>query len=98
MAEDDGGLLKKARQVGEQVAQAAAEASKLKDTASQAVDDVVTEAKRLAKRSRNAAEELVEDAAHRIKRDPLRSVAIGFVIGLGVGVLTGWLAAQSTKE
>ena len=71
MAEnDEGSLLKKAKQVGEQVAQAAAEASRLKDVASHAVEDAVTEARRFAKRSRNAAEDLVDEAAHRIKRDP----------------------------
>jgi hypothetical protein len=34
----------------------------------------------------------MEDAAHRVKRDPLRSVALGFAIGLGVGALVVWLA------
>ena len=91
-------FLKKAKQVGEQVAQVAAEASRLKDAASRAVEDAVTEAKRLAKRSRYIAEDLVEETAHRIKHDPLRSVAIGFAIGIGVGMLTGWLAARSNRE
>jgi ElaB/YqjD/DUF883 family membrane-anchored ribosome-binding protein len=58
----------------------------------------VTEAKRLAKRGRYAAEDLVDDAAHRIKRDPLRSVALGLAIGLCVGMLTGWMVARSAKE
>jgi ElaB/YqjD/DUF883 family membrane-anchored ribosome-binding protein len=91
-------LLEKAKQVGDQVAQAAGEVSRLKDVASHAVEDAVTEAKRLAKRGRYAAEDLVDDAAHRIKRDPLRSVALGLAIGLCVGMLTGWMVARSAKE
>ena len=78
MAENnEGSLLKKAKQVGEQVAQVAAEASRLTDAASHAVEDAVTEAKRVAKRSRYTAQDLVDETAHRIKHDPLRSVAIG---------------------
>jgi ElaB/YqjD/DUF883 family membrane-anchored ribosome-binding protein len=85
-------LLDKAMHVGERLAEVGGEVSRLKTAASHAVEDAVTEAKRLAKRSRYAAEDLVEDAAHRVKRDPLRSVALGFAIGLGVGALVVWLA------
>ena len=96
MAEnDEGSVLKKAKQVGEQVAQVAAEASRLTDAASHAVEDAMTEVKRVAKRSRYAAQDLVDETSHRIKHDPLRSVAIGFAIGLGVGMLTAWLAVRS---
>jgi ElaB/YqjD/DUF883 family membrane-anchored ribosome-binding protein len=99
MAEnDESSLLKKAKQVGDQVAQAAGEVSRLKDVASHAAEDAVTEAKRLAKRGRYAAEDLVDDAAHRIKRDPLRSVALGLAIGLCMGMLTGWMVARVAKE
>ena len=96
MAEnDEGNLLKKAKRVGEQVAQVAAEASRLTDAASHAVEAAMTEVKRVAKRSRYASKDLVDETAHRIKHDPLRSVAIGFAIGLGVGMLTAWLAVRS---
>ena len=47
------------------MAQVAAEASRLKDAASHAVEDAVTEAKRFAKRSRYIAEDLVEETARR---------------------------------
>jgi ElaB/YqjD/DUF883 family membrane-anchored ribosome-binding protein len=52
----------------------------------------------LAKRSRYAAEDLVEDAAHRVKRDPLRSVALGLAIGLGMGALSVWVATRNARE
>jgi ElaB/YqjD/DUF883 family membrane-anchored ribosome-binding protein len=91
-------LLGKARHVGERLVEVGGEASRLKDTASQAVEDAVTDAKRLVKRSRYAAEDLMEDAAHRVKRDPLLSVALGFAIGLGMGALAVWVATRNARE
>ena len=91
-------LYGKAMHVGERLVEVGGEAERLKTAASHAVEDAVTEAKRLAKRGRYAAEDLVDDAAHRIKRDPLRSVALGLAIGLCVGMLTGWMVARSAKE
>jgi ElaB/YqjD/DUF883 family membrane-anchored ribosome-binding protein len=83
--------------VGGQLAEVEGKAARLKTAASHAVEDAVTEAKRFAKRSRYAAEDLMEDAAHRVKRDPLRSVGLG-LIGLGIGALVVWLATHNAKE
>jgi len=95
---DKSSLLGKARHVGERLMEAGGEISRLKTEASQAVEDTVTEAKRLAKRSRYAAEDLIDDAAHRVKRDPLRSVAMGLAIGFGLGAMAVWLAMRNAKE
>jgi ElaB/YqjD/DUF883 family membrane-anchored ribosome-binding protein len=95
---DKNGLLGKARNVGERLAEVGGEVSRLKTEASQAVEDAVTEAKRLAKRSRYAAEDLIEDATHHIKRDPLRSVAMGLAIGFGLGALVVLLATRNARE
>src|SRR6266566_5246824 len=92
------GLLGKAMRVGERLAEVEDKAARLKTAASHAVEDAVTEAKRFAKRSRYAAEDLMEDAAHRVKRVPLRSVGLGFAIGLGVGALVVWLATRDAGE
>jgi ElaB/YqjD/DUF883 family membrane-anchored ribosome-binding protein len=92
---DKGSLLGKAR---ERLTEVGDEVSRLKTEASQAVEDQVVAARRLAKRGRYAAEDLIDDAAHRIKRDPLRSVAIGLAIGFALGILTGWMATHHTKE
>ena len=91
-------LLGKAMDVGERLVGVTDEASRLKTAASHAVEDAVTEAKRFAKRSRYAAEDLMEDAGHRVKRDPLRSVALGFALGLAMGALTVWIATQNARE
>lgn len=82
---------------GEQVVQAGVEAARLTSAAAHAVEDAVGEVKRLAKRSRHVAEDLMDDATHRIKRDPLRSIAFGFAVGASVGILTGWLATRNHR-
>jgi ElaB/YqjD/DUF883 family membrane-anchored ribosome-binding protein len=87
-------LVGKAKQIGEQLAEVGGE---VKTTASHALEDAVTEAKRFAKRNRYAAEDLMEDAAHRVKREPLRSVGIGLAIGLGIGALAMWVATRNPK-
>ncbi len=92
------GLLGKGMHVGERLVEMGGEAARLKTAASHAVEDAVTEAKRFAKRSRYAAEDFMEDAAHRVKRDPLSSLALGFAIGLGVGALALWMAARNSRE
>ena len=99
MSENEkGSLLGKAVHAGERVIQVGAEASRLKVKASHAVEDAMTEARRIAKRGRYAAEDLVDETAYRIKRDPLRSVAITFAVGLGVGALAGWLAGRNGQS
>lgn len=92
---DKSSLLEKAMHVGERLAEVGGEAARLKAAASHAVEDTVSEARRLAKRSRYAAEDLMEEAAHRVKRDPLRSVALGFAIGVGMGILAVWVATRN---
>jgi ElaB/YqjD/DUF883 family membrane-anchored ribosome-binding protein len=91
-------LLGKAMDVGERLVGVRDEASRLKTAASQTIEDAVTGAKRFTKRSRYAAEDLLEDAGHRVKRDPLRSVALGFTVGLAMGALAVWLATHNVRE
>ena len=98
MSENDkASLIGKAVHAGERVIQVGVEAARLKVQASHAVEDAMVEARRLAKRGRHAAEDLVDDTAYRIKKDPLRSVAITFAVGLGIGALAGWLAGRNGK-
>src|SRR4051812_44273706 len=102
MAEDDAeeksGLLGKAAHVGGRVVELGVEAARLKVRATHAVEDTVVEARRLVNRGRYAAEDLVDETTYRIKRDPLRSVAITFAVGLGIGALAGWLSGRSGRK
>ena len=91
-ANDKSSLLDKATQLGERLAQVGGDAARLKSVASHVVEDAVTEAKRFAKRGRYTAEDFIDDAAHRVKRDPFRSVALGFAIGFSLGALVIWMA------
>ena len=99
MAEDEKrSLLGKAARAGERVVEIGVEAARLKTRASHAVEDTMVEARRLAKRGRYAAEDLVDETAYRITRDPLRSVAVTFAVGLGIGALAGWLCGRSGRR
>lgn len=90
-------LLKKTIQAGAQVAQAGVDASRLKATVDHAVEDGVIAAKRLAKRGRYAVEDFVDEAEHRVKREPFRAVGTALAIGLGIGLVVGWLASHNGK-
>jgi len=99
MAEDEKkSLLGKAVHAGERVVELGAEAARLKVRASHAVEDTMLEARRLAKRGRYAAEDFIDEAEYRIKRDPLRSLAVTFAVGLGIGALAGWLTGRSGRR
>jgi ElaB/YqjD/DUF883 family membrane-anchored ribosome-binding protein len=95
---ENNSLLEKAMHVGERLAELRGDAARLKTAASHAVEDAVTDVKRFAKRGRYAAEDLMEDAAHRVKHDPLRSVASGFALGFTIGALAVWLATREASE
>jgi ElaB/YqjD/DUF883 family membrane-anchored ribosome-binding protein len=88
------GALKKVLNTGVHFAEVGVDALLTKAKLSQTVEDGVYKAKRLAKRGRYAAEDLVDETAHRIKRDPLRSIAVTFGIAFGLGALTAWLATR----
>ena len=95
---DKNSLLGKARHVGERLMEVGDEVSRLKTEASQAVEDGMIAARRLARRGRAATEDLIDEATDLVKRDPLRSVAMGLAIGFGLGALVVWLATRNVRE
>jgi hypothetical protein len=58
----------------------------------------IVAARRLALRGRRAAEDLLDDTAYRVRRDPLRAVAVCFVIGVGLGMLAGWRVTRGGRR
>ncbi len=89
--------VKEAIRAAENVVDIGLDVDRLKEKATHAIEDGITDAKRLIKRGRYAAEDLVDDTEHRIKQEPWRSVGITFAVGLGLGVLIGWLAGHKSK-
>lgn len=96
-AAQQNGLLSKAVTAGTKAARAGVEGYCAIANVSHKFDEGLAQAKRLARRGRNAAADAIDETAYRIKRDPLRSVALTFSAGLGIGMLTGWLLTRSHR-
>ena len=88
------GIVEKVLKAGAQVTQLGHQAARIRTAASDAIEDAKMDARRAAKRGYNLAEDLVEDTAHRIKRAPLQSVAVGF----GAGLLAGAIFARLLRR
>ena len=58
-----------------------------REAVSEALEEGKAAAKHLAKRTRRAVTDFVGDAEHRIKRFPIRSVAVAFGAGAVLGML-----------
>lgn len=95
---NDRGILRKAVGAAGQAAKIAVKVETLKEKASHLYEDKLVDAKRMAKKGRHAAEDLVDDTAYRIKKQPLRSVGITFGLGLGLGIVAGWLLGRNSLE
>lgn len=84
-----------------QALHASDEAHLLKTMAADAVEDGVYAAKRAVKTARrwtqNAAD-VRDEAAHRIRRDPLKSVGLAFGLGVPVGLLLGWMGHKTARR
>lgn len=74
-----------------QVAKAGLKVEEIKEKMSHVIEDGMVDARRMVKRGRYAAEDLVEDTAHRIKKDPWKSVGLTFGVGVVLGATIGWL-------
>jgi ElaB/YqjD/DUF883 family membrane-anchored ribosome-binding protein len=88
------GFFNKAFDAAEQVVSVGIDADRLKVRAEHAIEDGMADAKRLVKKGRYAAMDLMDDTEHLIKKEPFRSVGIMFGVGVGLGVITGWLLTR----
>ncbi|QQS48612.1 MAG: DUF883 family protein [Acidobacteriota bacterium] len=89
-------VVRKAIDAGsEQISQVGAEAERLRERAAKVVDEGVESARRAYRRGRHAAEDMLDETEHRIKRQPLESVAITLGVGLGLGAVIGWLIGRN---
>ena len=81
----------------EQVMELEKENSRLRATVARLAGNVKEAAQRWGRQSRVTAEDLAGNATDRIKRDPVRSVAIGFAIGLSLGALMAWSLLHESR-
>jgi ElaB/YqjD/DUF883 family membrane-anchored ribosome-binding protein len=95
---EESGLVEKSGDAEEHVTQLENEASRLRAAASRVVQNGKTVAQRWGRQGLTAAEGLAGNATNHIKHDPVRSVAISFVIGLGVGAVVGWGSARINQN
>ncbi len=95
--EQEEGGWKKAMLAEEKLSQMSAEATRIKERMSHAMEDGVDAARRAMRKGKYAAEDLLDETAYRIKRDPINSVAITFGVGMGLGVMIGWLLTRGRR-
>jgi ElaB/YqjD/DUF883 family membrane-anchored ribosome-binding protein len=69
------------------------------------VDDALRQVEHVAHKARvlktiaaDAVEARVVETAHRIRKDPFKSVAMAFAIGVPVGALLGWVFGHAGNE
>jgi len=80
-----------------QATQVSHEARLFKSLAEDAVEDGIHAAKRALKAAKHRVEELgdlKDEAAYRVKRDPLKAVAIAGAAGLVFGLVVGWIGGR----
>ena len=81
----------------ERLTRVSAEANRLRHKVTKAVEDKYDDARRAVRRGKYAAEDMIDETAYRIKRDPFRSVAVTFGVGLGLGAVIGWLGKRGRR-
>ena len=85
------------RQVSHQASHLSHEARLLKSAATEAIDDGVHTVKRTAKTLRQDALDLRDDVTYRVKREPMKAMAIVFAAGTLAGFLLAVLRPKRTN-
>jgi hypothetical protein len=68
------------------------------ETVCETMDHGLEATQRTWKRGVAGAKELSDEAIRRMKKEPLRTAAIFAAIGLGLGLLTGWLLGRTHRS
>lgn len=74
------------------------EAKRLKTLAADAVEDGVHAIKRTMTTVARDAVDVRDDVVHRVKREPLKAMAIVFASGMLLGMLAGWVGRRTARD
>jgi hypothetical protein len=84
---------------GDQVAEAARQASRAATALADALEESLGATRRIAKQGGDTAEELMDDTIKRVQRHPVETViatfSIGIATGITIGVATGIFIART---
>ena len=73
----------------------------MKSMARDAGEEGVYAAKRLVRRAQHGVERLQDfrdDAAYRVKREPIKAVAVAAGVGVVFGVVLSWIASRTARR
>ncbi len=84
--------------IEEQIADSAVEAGRIRAIVADAVEDGMDTAKRVVRHGLHTAEELVDEAEHTAKRHIGTALGITFSVGVGAGLLFGWIGSRLVKR
>ena len=90
-------LLQKAFHAGQELGKLGLDSAQIKTKIEDAVENGIQAAKRTVKNGQHAAEDVLDEAKYKIKREPLRSVAVSLGIGLGLGAIVGWVVSRNHR-
>jgi ElaB/YqjD/DUF883 family membrane-anchored ribosome-binding protein len=82
----------------EQIEDTAAEVARLRALVADAVEGGMDTAKRVVRHGLHTAEELVDDAEHSAKRHIGPALGVAFGVGIGAGLLLGWVGSRLLKR
>lgn len=74
------------------------EARLLKSRAVDAIEDRMVAARRAVTSARRGVEDLTDQAAHQVRRQPLKTVALVLGVGLALGLAAGWAGRGSLRR
>jgi ElaB/YqjD/DUF883 family membrane-anchored ribosome-binding protein len=76
---------------GEHITESVRKASRTTAAVADAIEDGVEAARRVARQGSDAAEEFLDDTTKRLRRHPIEAVVASLAVGVGAGILIGWM-------